>query len=315
MSTKFLAILLALGLTSLASTGLGQTPAPPAGAAPAGAAPAAPDADPNALPEELKKLGAITEGKGRIGSNAEIEVPQGFVFFPARGAREMMKRWGNLVDGNEDGLITHAEQGWSVLFSFSDEGYVKDEDKDQLDEKKMFQMYKDSEPAINEERKRQGVAAIHIIKFELPPTYNEKTNNLEWALRFTIEGEPGQFVNYYTKLLGRRGIMTANLMVGPDDLKATLPEYQKLLTKFTYTKGETYAEYRSGDKLATYGLAGLVVGGGAVAAAKMGLFAKFFALIAKGGKAVIAGIVVVLAGIAKFFGKLFGRREQKQFEQ
>lgn len=315
MSTKLCAILLALGVFSAAPSGFAQTPAPPSPAQPGG------NTSPGSAPgvsdigEEYVKMGAQTQGTGKIGTNAEMEIPQGFVFFPAKGAQDMMKRWGNLVDGSEDGLITHLGEGWSVLFSFSPEGYVKDQDKDALDADAMLKAMKEAEPAINEMLKKQGLPAQHTVGFAVPPKYNEKTNNLEWAQRFTIEGKPGEHVNYNTKLLGRRGVMTATLMVDPDKLQEVLPEYQTLLTKFHYTSGETYAEYRQGDKLATYGLAGLVVGGGAFAAAKMGLFAKFFAVIAKGGKAVIAGIVVVLVGLGKLLGRIFGRRDQRQFEQ
>ena len=320
MSTRFRAFLLALGLASAAHSGLAQAPASPGGT------PATPDlsspasVDPGeeaakAMEADLKRLGAQSEGKGKIGSNAEIDIPEGYLFFPAKGSREIMERSGNLVDGSEDGLIRNTQQKWSVLFSFSDEGYVKDTDKSELDADKMLKAMKDGEPAVNEALKKAGLPAQHTLGFVVPPKYNETTNNLEWAQRFTVEGQPGEFVNYNTKLLGRKGVMTATLMVDPDKLEEVLPEYQKALTGYKFLQGETYAEYRQGDKLATYGLTGLVLGGGAFAAAKMGLFAKLGMLIAKGGKAAIAGIVIVVAGIGKLLSKLFGGRNQKQFEQ
>jgi uncharacterized membrane-anchored protein len=58
-----------------------------------------------------------------------------------------------------------------------------------------------------------------------------------------------------------------------------------------------------------------VVGGGALAASKLGLFSKLFAVVAKGGKVAFAGIAAVVAGIWKLFGKLFGRRDQSHFNQ
>lgn len=302
MTLRLFTLLLALGMAGTASTTTGQTPAPTT-PAPSEMEEAKKHA------ELLKKLGAQTEGVGQIGTRAEMDVPQGYTFFPAKGAQQLLKMWGNLVAGNEDGLIMHDENGWSVCFEFSDVGYVKDDDKDQLNADKMLKQMHDSEPALNEARKEAGLPAQHTVGFAMPPTYNEQTHNLEWAIKFTVEGQPGEYLNYHTKLLGRKGVMTATLMCDPAELKAVLPDYQKTLTGFRFNGGETYAEYRSGDKVATYGLVGLVAGGTALAAGKAGLFSKLGVLIAKGGKAVILGIVALLAGIAKLFKAIFYRKE------
>ncbi|QIF05061.1 DUF2167 domain-containing protein [Roseimicrobium sp. ORNL1] len=312
MKTYLPAFLLALGLTAAAPLVTAQTPAPaptPSQGASDG------DSKKNAEAALFKKLGGITEGVGKIGYRAEIDIPEGFTFFPAKGTQEMLKLWGNLPDGTEDGLLIHNETGWSVVFEFENTGYVKDDDKNELDGDALLKVIKDSEPDSNEARKKAGLPAYHTVGFAMPPKYNESTNNLEWALRFTTEGESGEFVNYHTKLLGRKGVMTATLLVDPEQMEAVLPGYQKTLTGYRFVKGDTYAEYRQGDKLATYGLTGLVVGGGALAASKLGLFGKLFAVLAKGGKAVFAGIAVLVAGIGKFFGKIFGRRDQSPFNQ
>lgn len=271
-----------------------------------------PDAKPTveeqkAEAEALKKLGAQTSGVGKIGSHAETDIPEGYTFFPAAGAKTLLKSWGNLISGTEEGLITSEKDRWSVLFDFEDVGYVKDADKDELDAGKMLKMMQDHEPELNAARKEAGLPASHTIGFAMPPTYNESTHNLEWAIKFSIEGEPGELLNYHTKLLGRKGVMTATLMCDPEQLQGVLPDYQKLLTHYRFKEGETYAEYRSGDKLASYGLVGLVAGGAALAASKMGLFAKLGTFFAKFAKVIIVGVIAVAAGIKKFFGG-FGRR-------
>ena len=310
MKSNIYATILALGIAAAMPSAFSQTPSPAAG----GSNKEETDAAAKQA-AEMKRLGAQIEGTGKIGRHAEIDIPQGYIFFPSKGAKEIMEQWGNLVDGSEEGLIINEEKGWSVLFDFADDGYVKDDDKDALDADKMLKAIHESEPDVNKALKEAGLPAQHVVGFAMPPKYNEKTNNLEWAIRFTTEGKTGETVNYRTKLLGRKGVMTATLMIEPEELEAALPEYQKTLTGYRYVQGETYAEYRPGDKLATYGLGALVVGGGAFAAAKMGIFAKFGALLAKGGKFVIGGIVVVIAAIGKFLGKIFGRRDQSQFEQ
>ena len=300
------ALTIALG-TSIAPA---QSPAP---APPADAATIAKEA--KAREELLKQLGAQHSGVGQIGSRAEIEVPAGYTFFPPHGTQQLLKMWGNLVGGDEEGLIMHEDKGWSVVFEFDDVGYVKDDEKSELDAAKMLKQMQDVEPALNEARKEAGLPAQHTVGFAMPPAYNERTHNLEWAIRFRVDGEQGEFLNYHTKLLGRNGVMTATLMVEPSELQAVLPDYQKALAGYKFKGGETYAEYRKGDKVATYGLIGLVAGGAALAAGKAGLFSKLGVLVAKGGKVLIFGAVAMFSGIAKIFSKLFGRREDTMREQ
>lgn len=307
-SIRTCAVALTIALTT--SITLAQSPA---AAPPADAATIAKEA--KAREELLKQLGAQHSGVGQIGNRAEIEIPAGYTFFPPHGTQQLLKMWGNLVGGAEDGLIMHEDEGWSVVFEFEDVGYVKDDEKSELDADKMLKQMQGVEPALNEARKKAGLPAQHTVGFAMPPTYNEQTHNLEWAIRFTVDGEQGEFLNYHTKLLGRNGVMTATLMVEPSELKAVLPDYQKALSGYKFKGGETYAEYRKGDKVATYGLIGLVAGGAALAAGKAGLFSKIAVFVAKGGKAVIFGVVALLAGISKFFGRLFGRRDDTMREQ
>ena len=74
-----------------------------------------------------------------------------------------------------------------------------------------------------------------------------------------------------------------------------VPTVKGLLTGFRYKKGSRYAEWRSGDKVAAYGLTGLIAGGGTVAVAKTGLLAKLGAMLAKGGKAIVVAIIAFFA--------------------
>jgi uncharacterized membrane-anchored protein len=190
---------------------------------------------------------------------------------------------------------------WSVMFEFSDVGYVKDTDKDKLNADKLLADIKRGTAAANKERVRAGSSAIEVVGWEVPPKYDENTHNLEWAVRATCDGQP--LLNYNTRLLGRKGVMEVVLIVEPDKLPATLPTFRSLLDAYSFQTGQTYAEYRSGDRVAKYGLAALVVGGAAVGAAKLGLFAWLAVFLKKGWKLV----VVAVAAVAAFFKKLFNR--------
>jgi uncharacterized membrane-anchored protein len=85
-----------------------------------------------------------------------------------------------------------------------------------------------------------------------------------------------------------------------------LPSFDGVVASTAFTAGNTYAEWRSGDKVAAYGLTALVAGGAAV---KLGLFGKLWKLILASGKAIIIGVVAALAWVRSLF-----RRRKNQAE-
>jgi uncharacterized membrane-anchored protein len=256
--------------------------------------------------DSKSKLNFLTgPANAPLGSVAKIQLPVGYVFINGKDYRAMLKAEGEPVSGRELGLMSPTNEEWSVIFSFSDIGYVKDDEKDNLDADKLLDAIKRGTAAANKERARAGNPAIEVIGWEFPPKYNPTTHNLEWAIRGSVEGRP--LLNYNTRLLGRKGVMEVVLVVNPDQLNATLPMYRDLLVGYSFQSGETYAEYRQGDKIAKYGLGALVLGGAAVGAAKLGLFAWVAVFIKKAWKLV----VVAFAAVASFIKKLFSGRSAK----
>ena len=134
---------------------------------------------------------------------------------------------------------------------------------------------------------------LTVVGWQTPPFYNPTTHNLEWAVRLH-SGSGENIVNYKTKVLGRRGVMDVVLVCGEEEMPSVVPEYQKLLSGFSYNKEETYASFTSGDKIAEYGLTGLIVGGGLLVAAKSGLLTKLL-------KPLIIGVVAIGAFLKRIF--------------
>jgi uncharacterized membrane-anchored protein len=246
--------------------------------------------------------------KAHLDSYAEINVPAGYVFIDGKGTRALLKAKGEPSSGHEVGLLVSTNESWSVFFKFSSIGYVKDDDKDKLDPDKLLDSIKRGTAEANKERERAGNPPLEIVGWEVPPKYDSTTHNLEWAIRATSEGRP--LLNYNTRLLGRKGVMEVVLVVDPEKLPQTLPVFKNLLTGYTFSTGQTYAEYRPGDKVAKYGLAALVLGGAAVGAAKLGLLGPLLLFIKKAWKLVVVAVAAVAASIKKFFAKLFGRKNE-----
>jgi len=94
--------------------------------------------------------------------------------------------------------------------------------------------------------------------------------------------------------------MSVNLVADPEELEAAAPACTKLLAGFSFNRGNTYAEFRKGDKIAKYGLTALITGGAAAVAIKSGLLPKLLKGLAALG---IAGLAVLK--------KVFGRRSDR----
>ena len=212
-----------------------------------------------------------------------------------------MDLYGNVASDMEEGLIAPEDLSWFALFEFSNSGYVKDDEKDEINPEKLLKELQDSQEVANKYRADAGMEKLFVTGWHTAPFYNETTNNLEWAL--LLEDESGNTtVNYKTKLLGRRGVMDSVLVCEPEILDGILPTYENLLADYNYVPGDTYAEYQEGDKLAKYGLTALIVGGGSVAAAKLGLFAVIGKFFAKAWKLIVVAAIGVVTMFKRFFG-------------
>lgn len=275
----------------LATSASAQQPAPPA------------PEDKHARAEAILKSIQWTVGpaKAQIGDNAELPIPEGYVFTGAAGTRKMLELMENPTDGRELGLLTPKTMAWFMIFEFSSIGYVKDADKEELDGEEILDSIREGTKASNEERKRRGWPTIEIVGWQTAPFFDKATKNLKWCIKGQSQGKT--IVNYNTRILGRRGVMSANLLVAPDKLETTLPEIKTLLGGFAFKDGERYAEYKSGDKIAEYGLTALVVGGAAGIAAKVGLFGKLFGFLGKMWKLLIIGLLAIGAGLKSLLSR------------
>ena len=247
----------------------------------------------------------VGPGTAKVGNQAEIKVPEGARFTGAEGTRKMLEMMHNPTGGSELGLLANNELDWFVIFEFEDIGYVKDADKEKLDGQAILESLREGNEAGNEERKKRGWAPITIVGWHTAPFYNKETNNLEWCIKGASEGH--DIVNYNTRILGRGGVMSANLLVAPEELDITLPNIKTILKGFSFSEGQKYSEWKSGDKIAKYGLSALVVGGAVGVAAKLGLLGKLAASLGKLWKLVIMGLIGIGAALK---GLIFGKKKE-----
>jgi uncharacterized membrane-anchored protein len=235
--------------------------------------------------------------KAKIGNNvAEIDVPEGYMFVGAKDTQRLLESWENPIAGNELATIApvaETEQ-WVIIFTFDDVGYVSDEEKSSLDPDALLSSLREGNEHGNELRAKKGWEPLTLVGWQLEPQYDAKTNNLNWATVLESKSN-GQSINHNIRILGRKGVMSAELLCSPEEYSAALPKVGAVLQGYGFIQGNRYQDYIAGtDKVAEYGLAALITGGAVAVAAKSGLLGKFWKLI-------VVGVVALVAAARKLF--------------
>lgn len=306
-----MAVLLALGAVSTASAE--DQDAPPAAASADAQAADPTAADPSAADPSATPVSKYPWQEGpkpiELGHGVKLELPETHAFLAMPEAGELMKKMGNLYNDDLLGLVipTSRDEDYLVTLRFEDSGHVKDDES--LDSKELLDSMHEGEEEYNEERKKLGFAPIHVAGWDEQPHYDRNQHQLIWGL--VVESTDGASINYDTRILGRTGFVSLNLVTDKEHLAQYKPAGAMLLSRTAFEPGKRYGDFdASTDKVAEYGLTGLVLGGaglGLAKAAKIGLLAKFgkglIALLIAGKKAIVAAVIAIGAVLKKVFSK------------
>jgi len=234
---------------------------------------------------------------GRLGSRATLDVPEGYLFLDMNATRVFLEENQNIPDGDELGTLLRVlpnDDYWFAVFSYSDAGHVDNSDRDSLDPDDLMESMMEGNRLGNEERSKRGWTPLTLVGWHKPPFYDLSTDNLTWATQLSSNGGP--VINHSVRLLGRTGLMSAQLVADVNAIDMATMEFDEVLRGYTFNEGQRYAEFRQGDKLAGYGLAALIAGGAGAAAVKTGLFKKFWKLLVLGFVGLVGAIKKFLSG-------------------
>ncbi len=244
-----------------------------------------------------------------LGHDVELKLPAGYVFLGMPDADRFLRKNGSFDNQGVLGVVmsTDEKQNWGVIIDYDEPGHVDDSEK--IDAPELLKAIREGTEEANKERVKNGFAALHVGDWTEQPHYDRATHRLVWALPATSE-KNGTTINYNTRVLGRRGVVSLNLLSGVESIDAEKVNASTLLAATTFKTGARYEDFdKKKDKVAEYGLMGLILGGAGLGAAKLvkiGILAKLFApllkFLAAAWKLVIAFFVAIGAGIKKMFG-------------
>jgi uncharacterized membrane-anchored protein len=230
---------------------------------------------------------------------ARVSAGSGYKFLGAADSATLLSGiWRNPPQPDVLGCVMPAdfdplERGsWLVVISYSADGYVRDADAGKIDYADLLQKLKDATAEANKERVARGYPSIEVVGWAEPPRYDPATHKLYWAKEIRFGTSPQNTLNYNFRILGRGGVLVLNAVAPMSRLGDVKQATPAILSMVDFEPGHRYADFTEGtDKVATYGVAALVLGG---IAAKAGLLKGVWVALLALKKFIILGFLALL---------------------
>ncbi|MEO0650536.1 MAG: DUF2167 domain-containing protein [Planctomycetota bacterium] len=264
----------------------------------------APQAGGPSLEEFAASLSFETGSVSVAGGDVTFDLPAGWALLQSRDARRVVEElWGNPPNASILAFVDppspagRLESDFGVIVTLDSSGFVSDEDAAGLDYDDLLRDMQQDTRDSNEARMEAGYGTIELLGWAEPPHYDAGEKKLYWAKELRFDGSAETTLNYDVRILGRRGYLQLKAVAPMEAIDEVHGGMTSLVPVTNFTAGSRYSDFDSSiDKVAAYGIGGLIAG---KVAAKAGLFA----LIAKFGKVIALGAVALFVGAKKF---LFG---------
>mgnify|MGYP006084422945 FL=1 len=238
------------------------------------------------------------------GGLAKLKVPENYKYLnPEQSAFILTDIWGNPPSENlgmlflkKESPIAMGDFSYAVEITYSEEGYIEDEDAKELDYEDLLDEMKEDTKNASTERVKQGYESIELVRWASQPFYDEVNKKLHWAKELKFGEAEKNTLNYEIRILGRKGYLNLNIIGEIDQLSKVKKHADKILKSINFEEGNRYSDFDPGiDKIAALGIGGLIAG-------KVLAKAGFFVLILKFWKFIAIGAVALFAGLRKYFG-------------
>ncbi len=243
---------------------------------------------------------------------ATLNVPESFYYLnPKQSAKILVDVWGNPPETGQNilGMLfpsdtTPFDDGaWGVTIEYEEEGYVSDEDADEIDYEELLIQMKESTREASEAQVAQGYEPVQLIGWASKPFYDQQSHKLHWAKEIKFGDQLVNTLYYNIRVLGRKGVLILNFIADMDQKPTIDANIDAVLAMAEFNEGSRYEDFDSSvDEVAAYGLGALIAG---KILAKTGLLAAALIFLKK------FGIYIVVAGGA-LLAKIFKRKKEDE---
>ncbi|GAA3925730.1 DUF2167 domain-containing protein [Litoribacillus peritrichatus] len=237
---------------------------------------------------------------------ATVKVPENFYYLSPQDAEKVLVEvWGNPPGNLTLGMLFPADttpfdqEAWAVTIQYEEDGYVSDEDADDIDYTDLLeQMQKDTAEG-SKQRVEMGYEPIELIGWATTPYYDAASNKMHWAKEIKFGDDPVHTLNYNIRVLGRKGVLVLNFIAGMHQKQLIETNLDDVIAMAEFDQGAKYADFDPDiDQVAAYGLGALVAG---KVIAKTGFLAAAILFLKKFG-------IFIVIGIGALLKKMFSRK-------
>ena len=234
---------------------------------------------------------------------ATLNVPDNFYYLSPKDTETVLVDiWGNPPGQTSLGMLFPSDMtpfdnnAWAVTIEYEEDGYVSDEDADEINYSELLTQMQSDTRSASEERVKQGYAAIELVGWASSPYYDAASHKLHWAKELKFADSPVNTLNYNIRVLGRKGVLVLNFIAQIDQKQLIEENLESVLAIAEFDQGSTYSDFNPDmDEVAAYGLGALVAG---KVIAKTGFFVAAIVFLKK-------FIIIFIVGIGAFLKRLF----------
>jgi uncharacterized membrane-anchored protein len=195
------------------------------------------------------------------GSHAAIRLQSGQTLLLGADAERYswLDSGGVEFPGTEAILASESDTKLLVYYEWRDAGYVSDTDWSDVDGDVLLRQYRDATESRNDERIGNGLEPMHVVGWLEPPHYDKRTHTITYAME--LNDKKGHWANAVALRLGRAGYAELTWVGSIDSFQSASgrPELlDQALAAHAFEDGYRYEDFNDGDKVAAYGLAGVV---------------------------------------------------------
>ncbi len=246
-----------------------------------------------------------------IGKIGKITVPPNHLFLDSKDAKQYLMSLDNPPSDDILGLVLAVNPDSTMrnifyVIWYVNDGHIDDSDAKNMDFTELLEQMQTDLHEGNRMRLDGGYKPIKLLGWASPPFYDDKKHVLHWAKELRFGQDTISTINYNFVVLTREGKVKITAVCDKTTLAEVKTAGEDLLDKFEVVSGSRYIDYDSSiDKLAAYGIGGLIAG---KVLSKAGFFSIIGAFFLKYIKVIILG----LGGLGAYLINLFRKKKVVQ---
>ncbi|ANC50449.1 hypothetical protein CP97_14763 [Aurantiacibacter atlanticus] len=270
----------------------------------------------NPLPAQAETVDALSPQSGAIvltEAQAQIGLSDDYSFYGPEDARTILVEiWENPPSQAENalGIVMPAgddprQQSWGAIITWEPIGWVDSDDARNTDYAGLMVQMQSAARALNAQRRAEGYPEVQVLGWAQEPRYDSVAHTVSWARELHFFDDEPNALHYDMRLLGRRGVLSMNIVGTMDQLAQIRAGAADLAGRTEFDSGARYEDFEAGrDDVAAYGVAGVVATGVGVAVAKnVGAMALLGKLLQPLGIALLVLGTAMLTPLRRLFSR------------